>query len=413
LNPQYNLFDLDDFIRRFVTKRERSLLADDLSRYDAELRQCLTGSRVLVIGGAGSIGSHYIKALLRFPVAKLVVVDTNENGLTELVRDLRSDRDYRIPPEFITYPVNFADRVFEKLFRAHGPYDVVANFAAHKHVRSEKDIFSVEAMIENNVLRARRLLELLARQPPRHFFCVSTDKAANPVNIMGASKKLMEELILSYADRLPVKTARFANVAFSNGSLPQGFLERLAKRQPWSCPLGIRRFFVSPMESGELCLLASLIGASGDIVFPKLDENQDMIGFDQVAVNLLHALGMEPDICRSEEEARAKMGEVLKCGSSKVRKWPVFLFESDTSGEKVFEEFYTAEETLDLERFVNLGVIKNARRRSLGEIDGICLNLQALFERETLTKAEVVGVLKDYLPNFEHIEKGKGLDQRM
>ena len=413
MNPQHNLFDLDDFIRRFVTKRERSLLADDLSRYDAELRQCLAGSRVLVIGGAGSIGSHYIKALLRFPVAKLVVVDNNENGLTELVRDLRSAVGYRIPSEFITYPVNFADRVFEKLFHAHGPFDVVANFAAHKHVRSEKDIFSVEAMIENNVLRARRLLELLARQPPRHFFCVSTDKAANPVNIMGASKKLMEELILAYADRLPVKTARFANVAFSNGSLPQGFLERLAKRQPWSCPLGIRRFFVSPMESGELCLLASLIGASGDIVFPKLDENQDMIGFDQVAVNLLHALGMEPDICRSEEEARAKMGEVLKCGSSKVRKWPVFLFESDTSGEKVFEEFYTAEETLDLERFVNLGVIKNARRRSLGEIDGICRNLQALFERETLTKAEVVGVLKDYLPNFEHIEKGKGLDQRM
>ena len=413
MNPQHTLFDLDDFIRRFVTRRERSLLADDLSRYDAELRQCLAGSRVLVIGGAGSIGSHYIKALLRFPVAKLVVVDTNENGLTELVRDLRSAGGCRIPPEFITYPVNFADRVFEKLFRAHGPYDVVANFAAHKHVRSEKDIFSVEAMIENNVLRARRLLELLARQPPRHFFCVSTDKAANPVNIMGASKKLMEELILSYADRLPVKTARFANVAFSNGSLPQGFLERLAKRQPWSCPLGIRRFFVSPMESGELCLLASLIGASGDIVFPKLDENQDMIGFDQVAVNLLHALGMEPDICRSEEEARAKMGEVQKNGSSSVRKWPIFFFESDTSGEKAFEEFYTAEETLDLERFVNLGVIKNARRRSLGEIDGICRNLQALFERETLTKAEVVGVLKDYLPNFEHIEKGKGLDQRM
>ena len=432
MNPQHTLFDLDDFIRRFVTRRERSLLADDLSRYDAELRQCLAGSRVLVIGGAGSIGSHYIKALLQYDVAALYVADINENGLTELVRDLRSAGSYRIPREFITYPVNFADRVFEKLFRAHGPYDVVANFAAHKHVRSEKDIFSVEAMIENNVLRARRLLELLARQPPRHFFCVSTDKAANPVNIMGASKKLMEELILSYADRLPVKTARFANVAFSNGSLPQGFLERLAKRQPWSCPLGIRRFFVSPMESGELCLLASLIGASGDIVFPKLDENQDMIGFDQVAVNLLHALGMEPDICRSEEEARAKMGAVLKCGSVGVRlsggpddsrtlelsnsrtsSWPVYFFESDTSGEKAFEEFYTAGETLDLERFVNLGVIKNARRRSLGEIDGICRNLQALFERETLTKAEVVGVLKDYLPNFEHIEKGKGLDQRM
>ena len=413
MNPQHNLFDLDDFIRRFVTKRERSLLADDLSRYDAELRQCLAGSRVLVIGGAGSIGSHYIKALLRFPVAKLVVVDNNENGLTELVRDLRSAVGYRIPSEFITYPVNFADRVFEKLFHAHGPFDVVANFAAHKHVRSEKDIFSIEAMIENNVLRARRLLELLARQPPRHFFCVSTDKAANPVNIMGASKKLMEELILAYADRLPVKTARFANVAFSNGSLPQGFLERLAKRQPWSCPLGIRRFFVSPMESGELCLLASLIGASGDIVFPKLDEARDMIGFDQVAVDLLHALGMEPDICRSEEEAREKMEAVLKCGSSKVREWPIYFFESDTSGEKAFEEFYTTGETLDLERFVNLGVVKNAKRREPADLDAMFVELERLFARGTVTKADVVSVLRGYLPNFEHIEKGKGLDQRM
>ena len=411
MNPL--MFDLDAFIRRFVTKRERSLLADDLSRYDTELQECLGGSRVLVIGGAGSIGSHYIKALLRFPVAKLVVVDTNENGLTELVRDLRSAGGYRIPSDFITYPVNFADRVFEKLFRAHGPFDVVANFAAHKHVRSEKDIFSIEAMIGNNVLRARRLLELLEQCPPRHFFCVSTDKAANPVNIMGASKKLMEELILAYADRLPVKTARFANVAFSNGSLPLGFLERLAKRQPWSCPLGIRRFFVSPMESGELCLLASLIGSSGDIVFPKLDEARDMIGFDQVALDLLQALGMEPIICSSEEEARARMGEIRKGGSAGVREWPVYFFESDTSGEKAFEEFYTADETLDMDKFVNLGVIKNARRRPLAEIDGICAELERLFAREAMTKAEVVEVLKNYLPNFAHIETGKGLDQRM
>ena len=407
-------FDLDAFIRRAVTKRERSLLADDLSRYDGELHGHLAGSRVLVIGGAGSIGSHYIKALLQYEVAALYVADINENGLTELVRDLRSAGCYRIPREFVTYPVNFGDKVFAKIFRAHGPFDVVANFAAHKHVRSEKDIFSIEAMIENNVLRARRLLDLLLEAPPRHFFCVSTDKAANPVNIMGASKKLMEELIMAYADRLPVKTARFANVAFSNGSLPQGFLERLAKRQPWSCPLGIRRFFVSPMESGELCLLASLIGASGDIVFPKLDENRDMIGFDQVAVDLLHALGMEPDICRSEAEAllrplSGRNGEDKRETSS----WPVYFFESDTSGEKAFEEFYTAGETLDLERFVNLGVVKNALRRDLAEIDTMCAELERLFARETVTKAEGVGVLKGYLPNFDHIETGKGLDQRM
>lgn len=407
-------FDLETFIKRFVTKRERSLLADDFARHDRALHERLDGKRVLVIGGAGSIGSHYIKALLRYDISALYVADVNENGLTELVRDLRSAGACRVPAEFITYPVNFGDRVFAKLFRAHGPFDVVANFAAHKHVRSEKDIFSIEAMIENNVLRARGLLDLLLEAPPQHFFCVSTDKAANPVNIMGASKKLMEELIMAYARRLPIKTARFANVAFSNGSLPLGFLERLAKRQPWSCPLGIRRFFVSPIESGELCLLASIIGDSGDVVFPKLDEQRDMIPFDQVAVDLLHALGMEPDVCKTEDEAREKMGRLVASRQSVDKtKWPVYFFESDTSGEKPYEEFHTAGEVLDMEKFVNLGVVKNAKRRPLSEIDAIFEALRKLFGSSDVTKAQVVEALKDYLPNFAHIETGKGLDQKM
>ncbi|MCK9304061.1 MAG: polysaccharide biosynthesis protein, partial [Bacteroidales bacterium] len=297
-------FDLERFIREKVTGREQSLLADDFERYDAELHRRIDGKRVLVIGGAGSIGSHYIKAILCYDVAALYVVDTNENGLTELVRDLRSDGRYCIPDEFVTYPVNFGDAVFAKLFKAHGPFQIVANFAAHKHVRSEKDVFSIEAMIENNLLRARGLLDLLCEYPPEHFFCVSTDKAANPVNIMGASKKLMEELIMAYSERLPIKTARFANVAFSNGSLPAGFLERIAKRQPWSCPLGIRRFFVSPIEAGELCLMASVMGESGDIVFPRLDEERDMIPFERVARELLAALGLGVQECGSEAEAR-------------------------------------------------------------------------------------------------------------
>lgn len=407
-------FDLERFVREKVTRRERSLLAEDFARYDAELHARIDGRRALVIGGAGSIGSHYIKALLRFDVTKLVVVDANENGLTELVRDLRSAGTYRIPLEFVTYPVNFGDRVFAKLFEAHGPFDIVANFAAHKHVRSEKDIFSIEAMIENNVLRARGLLDLLAQTPPQHFFCVSTDKAANPVNIMGASKKLMEELILAYADTLPIKTARFANVAFSNGSLPQGWLERLFKRQPWSCPLGIRRFFVSPIESGELCLMASVMGEGGDIVFPKLDEARDMIPFDQIAHDLLAALGMTAVICQTEDEARELVKTANYANSTnKVPSWPVYFFESDTSGEKAYEEFYTPGEELDLERFVNLGVVKNAPRRPLAEIDEIFTSLRELFASVDVTKADVVRVLKDYLPNFEHIETGKGLDQKM
>ena len=403
-------FNLDAFIKRRVTRRERSLLADDLAGREAELRARIDGARVLVIGGAGSIGSNYIKALLCFNAAKLVVADISENELTELVRDLRSAGKYRIPEDFAAYPVNFADKVFKKLFMAHGPFDIVANFAAHKHVRSEKDVFSIESMIENNLFRARKLLDLMLEAPPRHFFCVSTDKAANPANIMGASKKLMEQLIMAYADRLPVKTARFANVAFSNGSLPFGFLQRLNKRQPWACPLGIRRFFVSPVESGELCLLASVFGESGDIVFPKLDPARDMISFEQIAVDLLRELGMEPDPCTTEDEAREKM---KNCEKRAIKKWPVYFFDSDTSGEKAFEEFYTPEEDPDFEKFINLGVIKNAKRRSPAEIDAIFDELRRIFASNDVNKENIVAALGDYLPNFSHIEKGRGLDAGM
>jgi len=405
---QFNL-NIDSFIQEHVTFRKESLLKKDLEKYNTILNSRIHNKSVLVIGGAGTIGSSYIKAILKFKIRKLVVVDINENGLTELVRDLRSSTENNIPDEFITYPVNFGDRVFEKIFQHHGPFEIVANFAAHKHVRSEKDIYSIEAMVENNVLRARKLLDLLLRFPPEHFFCVSTDKAANPVNIMGASKKLMEELIMTYADRLPIKTARFANVAFSNGSLPLGFIERLNKKQPWSCPLGIRRFFVSPQESGELCLIASIMGESGDIFFPKLDEDRDMIPFDQIVKSLLKSIDLKPDICQSEEEAKHK-ATLLNDNSTT---YPVYFFGSDTSGEKAFEEFYTNKEVLDNDSFINLGVVKNSKKRNISEIDVIFTQLHNLFESRNITKAAIVDVLKVYLPNFDHIETGKQLDSKM
>lgn len=402
-------YNLDNFISKYVTRRPVSLLNADFKKYDDDLNRRINSKRVLVIGGAGTIGSSYIKAILKYKIAKLVVVDINENGLTELVRDLRSSTEYNIPDDFVTYPVNFSDRVFDKLFRHHGPFDIVANFAAHKHVRSEKDIFSIEAMIENNVLRARKLLELLLEFPPEHFFCVSTDKAANPVNIMGASKKLMEELIMAYADKLPIKTARFANVAFSNGSLPIGFIDRLNKRQPWSCPLGIRRFFVSPQESGELCLIASIMGESGDIFYPKLDEKRDMIPFDTIAIGLLTELGLKPDICSTDDEARQK---ALLLGDNPTS-WPVYFFGSDTDGEKSFEEFFTDEEIKDETTFVNLGVVKNSKKRNLTEIDAIFNQLHELFDSKEVTKEQIVEILNAYLPNFAHIGTGKGLDSKM
>lgn len=405
----YTNINIDDFIRTYVTKRAESLLKPDMDKNRALLEERLNGKRVLVIGGAGTIGSFYIKALLKFRISSLVVVDINENGLTELVRDLRSSTGYNIPAEFITYPMNFGDQVFEKMFRSMAPFDIVANFAAHKHVRSEKDIFSIEAMLENNVLRARKLLDLLLEFPPEHFFCVSTDKAANPVNIMGASKKMMEELIMAYSTRLKITTARFANVAFSNGSLPQGFLERLIRRQPWSCPRGIRRFFVSPQESGELCLIASVLGESGEIIFPKLDEERDMISFEAIALDLLKYLGLEADVCNTEEEARQKALLLNENSTS----YPVYFFDTDTSGEKPYEEFFTSNETVDNDRFINLGVIRNSARRDTEYIDDVFARLRQLLDSGSVSKGQIVEILKTWLPDFEHIEKGKGLDSKM
>jgi FlaA1/EpsC-like NDP-sugar epimerase len=405
----HRFFDLNYFISKEVTGRQESLLAKDLAVNHQHLRQQIDQKSALVIGGAGTIGASYIKALLKFPLKRLYVIDINENGLTELVRDIRSSKDLFVPEDFKTYPIDFGSAVFEKILQNEGSFEIIANFAAHKHVRSEKDQYSIQAMIENNVLKARKLLDLLAHYKPEKFFCVSTDKAANPVNIMGASKKLMEDLIMTYADKLNITTARFANVAFSNGSLPLGFLERINRMQPWSCPLNIKRYFVSPEEAGQICLMSSLLGDSGDIFFPKLSMEKDLIAFSDIAISLLKYLDLEPSICSSEEEAKMQI-EDFNNGS---KKFPVYFFPSDTTGEKAYEEFYSDDETLVLDKFENLGVIKNKTKGNFEGLNNILLKLSATFEKNQTTKEDIVRILKDYLPNFGHIEKGKNLDQRM
>ena len=289
-----------------------------------------------------------------------------------------------------------------------GPFDIVANFAAHKHVRSEKDHYAIEAMIDNNVIRAKKLLDLLLDHPPKHFFCVSTDKAANPVNVMGASKKLMEEVILAYAQEIPITTARFANVAFSNGSLLSGFIERLMKRQPFSSPVDVRRYFVSPQESGELCMLACMLGDSGDIFFPTLNEAM-METFSYIGAELLKSLGYEIDHCQSEQEAREKALRLSKHSNS----YPVYFFSSDTSGEKPFEEFFVAQEEVQFDQFQTLGVIKGKPNYSIRQIETTFQDLNRLFQKSDVDKASIVQTLSRLVPTFQHIEKGKHLDDRM
>ena len=402
------MFNLEKFISQSVTKRSSSMFISDIDHNRDRITQQIQGKTVLVIGGAGSIGSSYIKAVLPFRPASLVVVDTNENALAELTRDLRSTKGMYVPEDYITYPMDFASPVFEKMFRSHGGFDIVGNFSAHKHVRSEKDIYSVEALLQNNVLHAKLLLDLLSEYPPEEYFCVSTDKAANPVNIMGASKRIMEDVIFSYSDQFPVKTARFANVAFSNGSLPAGFMARIQKLQPLSAPSDVKRYFVSPEESGQICLLACMLGANREIFFPKLEEAQ-MMTFDAIGTELLKAHGYEVLECDSDEEAIEK-AEDLKKGSNL---YPVHYSVSDTSGEKPFEEFVTDTESADYGRFSSLGVITGKEVPDKEKIEILFRKLNNAFGKTETTKEEIVGIMQEYLPKFEHIETGKTLDSKM
>ena len=402
------MFDLDKFIGKYVTNRETSMFLKDIENNREALTEKIAGKSVLVVGGAGSIGSSFIKAILPFMPASLVVVDTNENALAELTRDLRSTKGMYVPNDYVPYPMDFCSPVFEKMFRKRGGFDIVGNFSAHKHVRSEKDIYSVEALLQNNVLHAKMLLDLLAEYPPEEYFCVSTDKAANPVNIMGASKRIMEDVIFTYSDKFPVKTARFANVAFSNGSLPAGFIARLQKLQPLSAPSDVKRYFVSPEESGQICMLSCMLGKNREIFFPRLEKEQ-MMTFDKIAVALLHEHGYEVLECDSDEEAIDKAVD-LKNGS---RKYPVHFSGSNTSGEKSYEEFYTDEENVDFDRLQALGVVTDKEIPDKDKVNVLFDELTKAFEKEETTKEEIIAIMKGYLPNFEHIETGKSLDSKM
>lgn len=402
------MININKFTKDFVIDRQESLFFPDIVANKDKLAEEIKGKSVLVIGGAGSIGSSFIRAVLKFEPSQLVVVDLNENGLAELTRDLRSTEGLKVPETYLTYTLDFVDPIFERIFREHGGFDIVANFSAHKHVRSEKDKYSVEALIKNNVFKAKKLLDLLAEIPPKHFFCVSTDKAANPVNVMGASKRVMEDLIMSYIPDFKVTTARFANVAFSNGSLPLSFFDRVMKQQPLVAPKDVRRYFVSLEESGQICMLACVLGKNGEIFFPKLGEEK-MKTFSSICDDFIKEMGYEKLECSSDEEAK-KYAANMK---PEDRNYPVVYFNSDTTGEKDFEEFYVEGEAKDLDRFSSLGVILSKEHRQKAEVEDFMHKLSEVFDRPDFTKAEVVECLKEFLTNFEHEEKGKNLDQKM
>jgi len=401
------MYEHEDFVEKYITKRSGSMFMQDVLDNEDRLHDGINGKSVLVIGGAGSIGSAFTESVLHYKPSELYVIDINENALAELTRWLRSE-GIRIPKVYCSYPMDYSSDVFRKMFRKHGRFDIVANFSAHKHVRSEKDIYSIEAMLRNNVINAYGFLELLMEYKPDTYFCVSTDKAANPVNVMGASKRIMEDMIFSYSDSFNVKTARFANVAFSNGSLLDGFIRRMESLQPLSAPSDVKRYFVSQREAGQICMLAAVAADNREILFPKLD-NEQMMKFDDIAEELLKAKGYTPYICESEEEA-IEAAKKLRSGG---KEYPVYFSKADTSGEKMYEEFYTDEDSRDMKRFRSLGVICDVKKKDRDDILRFLERLEETLEDINASKEQIVEVVKDYLPNFAHIETGKSLDAKM
>jgi len=395
-----------DFILDLIG-RDRDLFAVDVAAREAEISALVASSRFLVIGGAGSIGQAVTREIFKRKPRLLHVVDISENNMVELVRDIRSSFGY-IEGEFATFAIDAGSDIFGS-FMSSGPgYDYVLNLSALKHVRSEKDPFTLMRMVDVNVFNTDRTMRQAKNRCARKYFCVSTDKAANPVNMMGASKRIMEMFLMRRSLELPVSTARFANVAFSDGSLLYGFNRRMEKEQPLAAPNDVRRYFVTPKESGELCLMSCLLGNNRDLFFPKLDQDLNLITFSDIASRYLRRLGYEPVECASEEEARSRVSELKP-----KRKWPVYFFSSDTTGEKDFEEFYTADEKLDMDRFKALGVIENEATWDAPRVEGFERRIRNLRAQGSWDRRDLIDLFNETIPEFHHLETGKFLDGRM
>lgn len=387
--------------------RQAPLFDLDVQKHEEEISDIVSGAKFLVIGGAGSIGQAVTREIFKRKPRRLDVVDLSENNMVELVRDVRSTLGY-IDGDFRTFAIDCASREFGALLASGDGYDYVLNLSALKHVRSEKDPFTLLRMVEVNIINTLLTVRLARDIGAAKYFCVSTDKAANPVNMMGASKRIMEMFLMRESETMPVSMARFANVAFSDGSLLHGFNQRFYKRQPISAPNDVRRYFVTPQESGELCLVSCLLGGNRDILFPKLSEDLDLTRFSDIAVRYLESLGFEPQLCDTEEEARSLARELIPSG-----KWPIYFFASDTTGEKDFEEFYTGGEDLDMERFETMGVIHNAPDYDSAKLDGFIAEIDRIRSMPIWTKKPIVDLFNYMIPGFQHKETGKYLDGRM
>ena len=390
-----------------LINRKKTLFDKDLSENKIKLLEIVSSSKFLVLGGAGTIGQAVTKEIFKRNPLKLHVVDISENNLVELVRDLRSSLGYT-SGDFKTLALDIGSVEYDTFIEADGDYDYVLNLSALKHVRSEKDPFTLMRMINVNILNTIKTIDQSINKGVKKYFCVSTDKAANPVNMMGGSKRIMEMFLMQKSRDIEISTARFANVAFSDGSLLHGFDQRLKKEQPIAAPTDIKRYFVVPKESGELCLMSCIFGENRDIYFPKLDQGLHLITFSEIAKRYLKSKGYTPFLVTDEDEARAKVKELIK-----ERKWPCLFSESNTTGEKSFEEFFTEKEELDLEKHHNLGIVKNLANFNEEKLLRFLKIVKEWRENKNWEKEEIVSLFHEMIPNFGHIEAHKYLDSKM
>jgi len=390
-----------------LVSRNEALFSSDKSEHEPLLCSLVQDSKFLVIGGAGSIGQAVTHEIFRRKPKALHVVDISENNMVELVRDIRSTVGY-IKGDFRTFSIDCGSEVFESFVSGCGPYDYILNLSALKHVRSERDPYTLMRMIEVNILNSIKISKISSDQKLKKYFCVSTDKASNPVNIMGASKRVMEMFLLRESLSQKISMARFANVAFSDGSLLYGFNQRFSKKQPIAAPTDVKRYFVTPRESGELCLFSTLMGENREVFFPKLSEEFHMVRFSEIAIKFLESHGYDPYVCETEDEARDRCEELIG-----IRKWPCYFFRSDTTGEKDFEEFYTEKEKLDLDRFSSIGVIINDPRFDAEKLSYFESKISKMLQSKVWNREDIVSLFHEIIPGFAHKERGKFLDQKM
>ncbi len=411
-------------IARGATGRHADLCAADVQGLKTRLLEQVKGRRVLVVGGAGSIGSATIMQLLPLRPRALTVLDTNENNLAELLRTIRS-ADQPFDGDLLVQPLDYGSPLATRFLAGQPPYDLVMSFAALKHVRSERDEWSLTRMLEVNLCKADRFLAAIRKHGHGQggVFFVSTDKAADPVSLMGASKRAMELLLWAHCEAgapaslldggvappaRRMTTARFANVAFSDGSLPWGFLQRLEKQQPLACPGDVRRYLVTPIEAGQICLIGALICPHRHMVIPRLNPDRDLVRFTDIAAATLRDHGLAPVWFKDPEQARRAVLEEKSQG-----RYPVLVTQSDTSGEKEVEQFVGADEVA-----IDIG-LEGVQAVAAGRVDiGALTEVLSVIDRaatgaEALAKMDLVAALKRLVPELDHRDTGKSLDKKM